>query len=70
MHNSHHSIAYGGDLASFNKLKAKEKYSNSILKSNLKGSAIKLGYDDAETIVMERWLDEERGAVKQAAKEG
>ena len=30
----------------------------------------KLGYGDAETIVMERWLDEERGAIKQAAKEG
>lgn len=29
----------------------------------------KLGYGDAETIVMERWLDEERGAIKQAAKE-
>jgi len=29
----------------------------------------KLGYDDAETVVMERWLDEECGALKQAAKE-
>jgi len=29
----------------------------------------KLGYGDAETVVMERWLDEERGALKQAAKE-
>jgi len=29
----------------------------------------KLGYGDAQTIVMERWLDEDRGAIKQAAKE-
>lgn len=30
----------------------------------------RLGYDDAETVVLERWLDEDRGAVKRAAKEG
>ena len=30
----------------------------------------RLGYGDAETIVLERWLDEERGAIKRAAKEG
>ena len=30
----------------------------------------RLGYADAETVVMERWLDEERGAIKRAAKEG
>ena len=28
-----------------------------------------LGYGDAETVVMERWLDEERGDIKRAAKE-
>lgn len=28
-----------------------------------------LGYGDAQTIVMERWLDESRGAIKQAVKE-
>lgn len=26
-----------------------------------------LGYDDAETVVMERWLDNERGEIKKAA---
>ncbi len=28
----------------------------------------RLGYGDAETVVLERWLDEARGAIKQAAK--
>ena len=28
----------------------------------------RLGYCDAETVVMERWLDHERGEIKKAAK--
>ena len=29
----------------------------------------RLGYGDAETVVLERWLDEDRGAIKRAAQE-